>query len=318
MARRSVITVLGFYVLQQDEIGVRLSLGKYSGEVHPGLGFAIPLIQKIYKTQSSLQTIDLPEQQIVLNGNISVSISGNLNFRVASPAKALLEVSNYRYTIQQLAMTTISDVLGTKTIEDVRNEKVKIANEVEAIVSRSARDWGLANVDIRLTDARLDDGLQRAMMRETEAEKEANAIKIKAESDKYVSQIFADAATTLAGSPGAMTLRVLQTLSDVSNDKSTVVIPVPVDMLTRAQPVVGVPTPDAASEKQSISPHVPEYPVAEIQTRGEKTIAICPSCQAKFNVSSILNDKSFDQDLEVPGVQLKCKRCETMFTVPET
>lgn len=236
-----------------------------------------------------------------------MNISGNLNFRVVSPAKSLLEVSNYRYTIQQLAMTTISDVLGTKTIEEVRNEKVKIASEVESVVSRNARDWGLADVDIRLTDARLDDGLQRAMMRETEAQKEANAIKIKAESDRYVSKIFAEAAQTLAGAPGAMTLRVLQTLSDVSNDKSTVVIPIPVDMLSQGGGTSAVtPSPETS------------YPIATIESRGGKTVAICPSCEAKFNVTSILGKDEYDQDTETPGIQLKCKRCSTVFTIPES
>ena len=131
MASQMVIKVLGFYVLKQDETGVCLTLGKYSGSVGPGLGFAVPFFQQVRKTTSSLQTIDLPNQQIVLNGNISVTISGNLNFRVTNPERALLSVSNYHYTMQQLALTTISDVLGTKSIEEVRSSKTKIADEIE-------------------------------------------------------------------------------------------------------------------------------------------------------------------------------------------
>ena len=123
MAGQTVIKFFGLYILKQDEIGVKLTLGKFSGITRPGLGFALPLLQTILKTKSSLQTVDLPDQQIVLSGNISVTISGNLNFRVTDPARALLEVNDYRYSIRQLALTTISDVLGTKEIEDVRTSK---------------------------------------------------------------------------------------------------------------------------------------------------------------------------------------------------
>lgn len=140
MAGQNVIKFLGLFTLQQDEIGVVLTFGKYSHMAGPGLGFAWPIIQKVQKTKSSLQTIDLPDQQIVLSGNISVTISGNLNYRVADPKRALLEVDNYKYSIQQLALTTIADVLGTKSIEEVRTSKVGIADQIEGIVAHRANE----------------------------------------------------------------------------------------------------------------------------------------------------------------------------------
>jgi len=319
MAGQGVITVFGLFVLRQDEVGVRLTLGRFSGVVKPGLGFNIPIIHKVTKTKSSLQTTDLPEQQIVLSGNISVIISGNLNFRVKAPDRALLEVNDYRYSIQQLALTTIADVLGSKTIEEVRGAKLRIAEEIEAIVSRTASSWGLTDVDIRLTDARMDEGLQRAMMRETEARKEASAIKIKAESDKYVASIFADAAESLARSPGAMTLRVLQTLSDVSNDKTTIVIPVPIDLLTRQSPSAAhvSPATSAASQSSDTTAVVSDVPMGEIRLRGDKTVAVCPSCNSKYDVTAILGESKVDVAPEIPGQQIKCKRCNQIFTLPE-
>ncbi|MCG6156671.1 SPFH domain-containing protein [Rubinisphaera margarita] len=313
MSSSGVMTFFGFYVIRQDEIGVRLTLGQFSGIVRPGLGFAIPFFQQITKTRRSLQTIDLPEQQIVLNGNISVRISGNLNFRVDDPEKALLDVSNYRYTIQQLALTTIADVLGTKTIEEVRNEKIKIAQEIEAIVARNAKEWGLRDLDIRLTDAQLDHSLQRAMMRETEAQKEANAIKIKAESDKFVSQIFADAAKTLGSSPGAMTLRVLQTLSDVSNDKTTVVMPIPIELLTMFQNQRS----EGDRAPRGDSTGVQTGPMGELRMSGGKAVATCPGCGAKYDVTEIAGNPDFDVDPEVPGQQLRCRKCSIEFSLPQ-
>lgn len=239
MSHESVTSVLGFYVLDQDEIGVLLFAGRYSRLVTPGPGFMIPILQEIKKTKASLQTIDLPNQQIVLSGNIAVTISGSLNFRVTDPGKAILEVSDYEYSVRQLALTTISDVLGTKTIEEIRTAKAAISNEVEAIISETSVEWGLSDVDIRMTDARLDESLLRAMMRETEAQKEANAIIIKAEADKKVAKIFAEAARDLADSPGAMTLRVLQAMNDLSNSKSTVVIPIPIDLMSGIKDAIG-------------------------------------------------------------------------------
>jgi len=312
MPSTSVITFFGFYVLNQDEIGVCLTLGKYSGIVRPGPGFILPIFQKILKTKGSLQTVDLPDQQIVLNGNIAVTISGSLNFRVTDPGKALLGVQDYAYSIRQLALTTVSEVLGDKEIEDIRTKKADIASEIEKVIGQKASDWGLAEVDIRLTDAKLDDSLLRAMMRETEAKKEANAIEIKAEADKKVAQIFAHAARTLAASPGSMTLRILQTLSDLSNDKSTVVIPLPVDMLSTlggGRAVAAAPA--AAAKGRSPAP----LPRARTRTVNGLRVADCPSCGKKYNVSEILGDERYDARPDVEGQQVRCTGCQTEFTL---
>ena len=317
MASQMVIKVLGFYVLKQDETGVCLTLGKYSGSVGPGLGFAVPFFQQVRKTTSSLQTIDLPNQQIVLNGNISVTISGNLNFRVTNPERALLSVSNYHYTMQQLALTTISDVLGTKSIEEVRSSKTKIADEIERQVAKLATEWGIGSVDIRLTDARLDENLQRAMMRETEAQKEASAIRIKAESDRVVASIFADAAKMLAASPGAMTLRILQTLSDVSSDKTTIVVPIPIELLNRH-----------TAETSSTPASRPVEPIAEVATsnvpamatlklKGDRTVAVCPSCQMRYDSTEIVGNMKYDVSPDIPGQQARCRQCQTIFSLPQ-
>ncbi len=302
----------GLYTLKQNEIGVKLTLGKFSGIVGPGLGFAMPGFQKVYKTLSSLQTIDLPDQQIVLSGNISVTISGNLNFRVADPHRALLNVSNYGHSMGQLALTTISDVLGTKTIEEVRTAKARIADEIEEEIEGKAAEWGLSDIDIRLTDAQMDESLLRAMMRETEAEKEASAIRIKAEADRHVATLFSDAAKTLAASPGAMTLRVMQTLSDVSNDKSTVVLPIPIDLLN-ALGGNGIHLGGAGAA----APSAQLVPLADLVMRENgEIIATCPTCEAAYNVAEILGSAEYDDDPDTPGQQVKCQSCGGLFTLP--
>jgi regulator of protease activity HflC (stomatin/prohibitin superfamily) len=315
MAGRKVIKFLGFYILQADEVAVTLTLGKFSGVVGPGLGFALPLIKQVYKTGSSLQTIDLPDQQIVISGNIGITISGNLNFRVGDAGKALLSVSDYRFTVQRLALTTISDVLSTKTIEEVRTEKMKIAGEIEQIVAEAAVKWGLTDVDIRLTDARMDEQLLRAMMRETEAKKEASAAQIRADADRDVAESFAEAATTLSSSPGALTLKVLQTLSDLSNSKSTVVIPLPWDLLqSSAKSVLGQAEQTAAASAASSDAEEP--PNAKLRYEADRTIAVCPICKAQYNVTEVMGDMRYDRMPETPGIQIRCKRCEGIFTLP--
>jgi hypothetical protein len=352
MSGQRVIKLLGFYVLQADEIGVKLNMGKFAGAVGPGPGWASPLLQQVLKTTSSLQTIDLPDQKIVLSGNIAITISGNLNFRVADPQKAILTVENYRYTVQQFALTTISDVLSSKSIEEVRTEKMAIAQEIEDIVAETSAGWGLSDVDIRLTDARLEESLMRAMMRETEAQKEARASEIRAEADKSVAMSYAEAANTLNRSPGALTLRVLQSLTDLSNEKSTIVVPVPWDLLggikepkdttaavpepreaASAQPVDDpsktVPEPRVAVSSQPVddpSKTVPvataatvaadEFPYCKLEYQSHRTLAVCPQCETKYNVTEIQGDMRYDKRADVPGLQIQCKRCPTVFTLP--
>ncbi len=329
MARR-VMTFFGFYVINQDETGVKLTLGRYSGLLSPGLGFMFPIFQKGTKTKGSLQTIDLSDQQIVLSGNIAVTISGNLNFRVHDPSKALLEVKDYTYTVQRLALTTISDVLGTKTIDEIRDSKAALADDIEKIVAGKAEEWGLSDIDIRLTDAKLDESLQRAMTRETEAHKEAKAIQIKADGDLTVSKVFAQAAETLSATPGAMLLRVLQTLSDISSEKSTVVIPIPIELMSigqsgpAAKPVVHTPAPEpAAVPAAPVTPAAPAVadaetglPFARLLFRDGTTLSECPKCKAHYDVEQVLGNSEFDQDPDRPGLQLRCSECDTMFTLP--
>lgn len=314
-----VLSFFGFFTLNQDEIGVKLTLGSFTGAVNPGLGFVIPIFQRVIKTKSSVQTIDLPDQKVVLNGNISVKISGSVNYRVTNPKRAILDVDNYEYSLRQLALTTISDVLGTKTIEQIRGNKKQIADDIEVLVSKTASAWGLSHVDIRLTDAEMDDSLLRAMMRETEAEKESNAILIKAEADKRVAQTFSDAAKTLGESPGAMTLRILQTLSDMSNSKSTVVMPIPIDFLSGLQGMGGTghnnlqgPVGDVAP---SLSPPPPPKKAKPYKASDGKVKADCPYCGARYKVDNVLGNNKFDVDPETPGIQLNCKKCHKTFTL---
>ncbi|MBU2713969.1 SPFH domain-containing protein [Zooshikella harenae] len=298
--KKSVITFLGFYVVNQDELGVRLTLGKFSGHVSPGLGFCIPILQKIYTTKSSIQTIDLPNQQVVLNGNVSVTISGTVHFRVVDSQQALLEVVDYQQSIKQLALTTISDVIGTKTIEEVRGQKAAIAGEIEDVIRVTTKKWGLGDIDIRLTDASMESNLLRAMMRETEAQKEATAQRIKAESDQVTADIFCKAARLLASSPGAMTLRILQTLSDISSDKSTVVVPIPIDLL---------------SGSSGTTVYNDIVPVADIECINNQIFCYCPSCEQRFNISEVAKNERYDKDPDLPGIQLSCTKCKTLFTV---
>lgn len=302
---RSVMTFFGLYTLNADEVGVKMFLGNYTGNVRPGLGFAIPFLQTVIKTKSSIQTIDLPNQKIVLHGNIAVRISGSVNFKVADPHKAILEVNDYAYSLKQLALTTISEVLGNQTIESIRSEKKSIADEIEKIIHATARNWGLSHVDIRLTDAEMDESLLRAMMRETEAEKESKAAEIKAQSDKVVAEIFADAAKTLAESPGALTLRVLQSLTDMSNSKSTIVMPIPIELFPHAKQALNAGTYDL--ERGHL--------IADIYSEENHKKLNCPYCGKKYKADNVIGNYRMDTDPDTPGIQLQCKACHKTFTV---
>jgi len=151
------------------------------------------------------------------------------------------------------------------------------------------------------------------MMRETEAEKEASAIKIKAESDRHVAQVFADAARTLAVAPGAMTLRVLQTISDVSNSKSTVIVPIPIELLG----TLGMNRPSVSGEPAS-GAGAESFPLAVLEMKSGKARAVCPGCGTRYSMTAeVLGNMKYDFRRDIPGQQIKCKRCEAVFTLPE-
>ncbi len=207
-------------ILPEYKRGVLFTLGRYDGVVGPGIIVIIPGIQSVRIVDLRVQTIDIPPQEVITKDNVSVRVNGVVFFRVIDPAKAVINVSDYVYATSAIAQTTLRDVVGGVELDQLLENRDAIAQEIRKIVDEKTDQWGIDITEIRLQDITLPDDLKRAIAIQAEAEREKRAVIIKAEGDLQAAKNYAKAAEILSKTPGALTLRTLQTLSDLSKDPS--------------------------------------------------------------------------------------------------
>ncbi len=226
------IIISGVRIIQQYETGVVFQLGKYSRTLQPGLNLIIPLIETARVIDLRVLTNEIPKQQAITKDNVPVSINGVVYFQVVDSQHAVIEVQNYLYAVSQYAQAALRDVVGGMTFDDLLAERKKIGDEIEAIIQKQAENWGLKVTAIKLLDVDVPEDLKKMMSRQASAEREKRANITKAEGDKLAAVNLAEAAKTMAQSPGAMQLRTLQTIDGLGPTASnTVVLAVPVDIM---------------------------------------------------------------------------------------
>ncbi len=231
-----ILIVLSVRIIQQYETGVVFQLGKYSRTLHPGLNFIIPIIEYARVVDMRISTNDIPKQQVITKDNVPVSINGVVYFKVIDAQVAIINVQSYLYAVSQYAQAALRDVVGGMTLDDLLAEREKIGDEIEEIIQKEAKTWGLQVMAIKLQDLDMPEDLKRIMSRQASAEREKRATITKAEGDKLAAVNLAEAARTMAASPGAMQLRTLQTIDGLGPSPSnTVVLAVPVDVLELAR-----------------------------------------------------------------------------------
>ncbi len=219
-------------IIQQYETGVVFQLGRYSRTLQPGLNFIIPLIESARVIDMRVLTNDIPKQQAITKDNVPVSINGVVYFQVVDAQTAVIKVQNYLYAVSQYAQAALRDVVGGMTFDDLLAERQKIGDEIEAIIQKQAANWGLQVTAIKILDVDVPEELKKMMSRQASAEREKRANITKAEGDKLAAVNLAEAAKTMAQSPGAMQLRTLQTIDGLGPTASnTVVLAVPIDIL---------------------------------------------------------------------------------------
>lgn len=220
----------------QWEKAVVFRLGKLHGLKGPGLFTIIPLVDQVRMVDTRVLAVDIPQQQVITRDNVPVSINGVLFFRVVRPAEALTQVQDYRFVVSQYAQTSLRDVVGQMTLDQLLTERERIALMIEEDVDKDTKDWGLEVTGLRLQDIEMPEDLKRIMSRQASAEREKRATITKAEGDREAAVNLAHAARTMAESPGAMQLRTLQTIDGLGPTASnTVVLAVPVDILDAAR-----------------------------------------------------------------------------------
>jgi regulator of protease activity HflC (stomatin/prohibitin superfamily) len=219
-------------ILREYERGVIFFLGRFYKVKGPGLIIVIPGIQQMVRVDLRVVVLDVPTQDVISRDNVSVKVNAVLYFRVIDPQKAIINVENYLMATSQLAQTTLRSVLGQHELDEMLAERDKLNQNIQEILDRQSDAWGIkvANVEIKHVD--LDESMVRAIARQAEAERSRRAKIIAAEGELQASEKLTQAAKVLAQQPQAITLRYLQSMIDISAERSsTVLFPVPIDLL---------------------------------------------------------------------------------------
>lgn len=219
-------------IADQWEKIIVLRLGKFSSIKGPGICLVIPVIDRAIFVDTRILTLDIPKQQVITKDNVPVSINGVVYFRVVKVDDAIIKVQNYVFAMSQYAQSTLRDVIGKMTLDQLLAEREQIATEIEKAVEKESANWGLEVSTIKMQDIDMPEELKKMMSRQASAEREKRATITKAEGDKEAAINLAAAATTMATSPGAMQLRTLQTIDGLGPTASnTVVLAVPVELM---------------------------------------------------------------------------------------
>jgi regulator of protease activity HflC (stomatin/prohibitin superfamily) len=220
-------------ILKEYERGVVFRLGRLIGLKGPGLILLIPLIDKMVKVSLRTVVMDVPPQDIITQDNVSIKVNAVIYFRVMDPRKAVVEVENFLVATSQFSQTTLRSVLGQSEMDDLLSQREKINQKLQQIIDTHTEPWGIkvSNVEVKQID--LPQEMQRAMAKQAEAERERRSKIIAAEGEFQASQRLADAAKILSDQPSALTLRYLQTLSEIAaENNSTTIFPIPIDLIT--------------------------------------------------------------------------------------
>jgi len=206
--------------------------GKYRKTMNPGWRLVFPVIQSYEKIDLRVKAVDVPDQEAITRDNISVKVNAVIYYRVDAAEKAVLEVENFFYAISQLAQTTMRNVVGQVDLDELLSARDRVSENIRSIIDTASDPWGIKVSNVELKDITLPEEMKRVIGKQAEAEREKRAIVIKAEGEVIAATNMAKAATMLASSTGALHLRTLQSINDISSDQSnTIVFAVPLEVL---------------------------------------------------------------------------------------
>lgn len=218
--------------INQYERGVKFTLGRFTRELQPGWRFIIPVFQGLTKVDVRTKAVDVPDQEAITLDNISMNINAVIYYKVKDAAKAIIEVEDYYYAISQLAQTTMRNIVGTVDLDTLLKSRDEIALKIRNIIEKASDEWGLTVEAVELKDVRLPQDLKRTMAKEAEAEREKRAVIIKSRAELEASSNLSKAAEKLNSNSGALHLRTLQSINDISSDQSnTTIWMIPLEIL---------------------------------------------------------------------------------------
>jgi regulator of protease activity HflC (stomatin/prohibitin superfamily) len=225
--------VTSIQILAEYERGVIFRLGKLLPQPKgPGVIFVFRPIDRIVRISLRTVVLDVPPQDIISRDNVSVKVNAVVYFRVIDPRRAVVEVENFNYATSQLSQTTLRSVLGQAELDDLLSERDRLNAQLQQILDHQTDPWGIKVSAVEVKHVDLPQDMQRAMARQAEAEREKRAKIIHAEGELIASEKLAQAAAILAREPSAITLRYLQTLTDIASEQnSTIVFPLPLELM---------------------------------------------------------------------------------------
>jgi hypothetical protein len=219
-------------ILREYERAVVFRLGRLLGQKGPGIVLLIPGIDRMVRVDLRTVTFDVPPQDLITRDNVPAKVNAVTYFRVVDPVKSVVEVERYRAATSQIAQTTLRSVLGKADLDMLLAEREKLNEALQQIIDEQTDPWGIKVTTVEIKDVGIPQGMQRAMARQAEAERERRAKVINAEGEFQASERLFDAAEVMSGNPAALQLRYLQTLLEIgTNQNSTIVLPVPIDLI---------------------------------------------------------------------------------------
>ena len=224
-------------VLPEYQRGVVLTLGRYTGTKGPGLVILVPMVQRMMRVDLRVTVMDVPPQDVISRDNVSVRVNAVVYFRVMEPDKSVLKVENFYQATSQLSQTRLRSVLGQHELDEILSQRDSINHSLQQILDEATDPWGIKITNVEIKDVDLNDTMVRAIARQAEAERERRAKVIHAEGELQAAEKLRDAASKLAEQPQALQLRYLQTLADISHEKTQIIVfPLPLDLI---KPLLG-------------------------------------------------------------------------------
>ena len=227
-----IILLCSIRQITEYERGILFQLGKYKRILNPGWNIVLPIIQSYQKVDIRTKAVDVPEQDAITKDNVTIRINAVIYYKVFDASKAIIAVENFHYAVSQLAQTTMRNVVGTVSLDELLTQRDKLSEEICKIIDEATDPWGIKVENVELKDVKLPEEMQRVMGKVAEAEREKLAVITKSTGEKEAAVNLADAANIMATTPGALHLRTLSTLNDVSSDQSnTIIFAIPIEVL---------------------------------------------------------------------------------------
>jgi regulator of protease activity HflC (stomatin/prohibitin superfamily) len=227
-----VLVFSAIKVLNEYERGVMFTLGRFTGIKGPGVIIVVPMVQHMRKVDLRVIVLNVPKQDVITRDNVSVKVNAVVYFRIVDAGKAIIQVENAFDATSQVAQTTLRSVVGQHEMDDLLSQRDKLNVDLQRILDQATEVWGIKVSNVEIKDVDLDESMIRAMAKQAEAERTRRAKIIHAEGESQAAAMLVDAAKSLEQAPSALQLRYLQTLADISHERTQIIVfPLPLDLI---------------------------------------------------------------------------------------